>query len=60
MDDKDAASRYRANLQGEVDGATLYRALAEAEKDPHLSEVYRRRPRPEDWPGNGWRRPCPP
>ena len=29
MDDKDAASRYRTNLQGEVDGASLYRALAE-------------------------------
>ncbi len=32
--------RYRANLQGEVDGAALYRALAGAEADPRLKEVY--------------------
>jgi VIT1/CCC1 family predicted Fe2+/Mn2+ transporter len=34
--------RYKANLRGEADSASLYRALAEAEKDPQLSEVYRR------------------
>jgi VIT1/CCC1 family predicted Fe2+/Mn2+ transporter len=34
--------RYRANLQGEVDGAALYNALAEAEPDPHLAAVYRK------------------
>jgi vacuolar iron transporter family protein len=34
--------RYRANLQGEIDGAQLYKTLAEAEQDPHLAEVYRR------------------
>ncbi len=39
---KDAAGRYRANLQGEIDSASLYQALAEAESDPHLAEVYRR------------------
>ena len=27
-----AAARYRANLQGEVDGAALYRTLAEVER----------------------------
>ncbi|MBI1775809.1 MAG: VIT1/CCC1 transporter family protein, partial [Proteobacteria bacterium] len=36
------AERYRNNLQGEVDSASLYRALAEAEIDPRLAEVYRR------------------
>ena len=56
MDDKDAASRYRANLQGEVDGATLYRALAEAEKDPHLSEVYRRLSAVEEAHAEFWRK----
>jgi len=34
--------RYRRNLQGEVDSAALYRALAEAETDPRLQQVYRR------------------
>jgi vacuolar iron transporter family protein len=38
----DPIVRYRSNLQGEVDSAALYRAMAEAEHDPHLSEVYRR------------------
>ena len=42
MSESEPAARYRANHQGEVDSASLYRALAEAEADPHLSEVYRR------------------
>lgn len=40
--DRSDAARYRSNLQGEVDGASLYRALAQAEADPHVAEVYRR------------------
>jgi VIT1/CCC1 family predicted Fe2+/Mn2+ transporter len=35
-------SRYFANWQKEVDGTTLYLALAEIEKQPKLAEVYRR------------------
>ena len=31
------AARYRTNLQGEVDSAALYRALADAEHDPRLA-----------------------
>lgn len=34
--------RYRANLLEERDSATLYHALAKAEKDQHLAEIYRR------------------
>ncbi len=34
--------RYRGNLRDEVDGTALYEYLADAEKDPHLKEVYRR------------------
>lgn len=34
--------RFRENLKDEVDGAALYRLLADAEKDPHLKEVYTR------------------
>lgn len=34
--------RYRQNLRDEVDGAALYRALARAEKDPYLRDVFER------------------
>ncbi len=36
------ASRYRANLQSEIDGAAVYRAMAGAEKNPQLASVYER------------------
>jgi vacuolar iron transporter family protein len=42
MADDGAADRYRSNLQGEVDSAALYRAMAAAEPDPRLAEIYRR------------------
>ena len=42
MNDKDSRRRYRANLQGEVDGAAVYRALGDSESDPKLAEVFRR------------------
>jgi hypothetical protein len=41
MNDTDS-QRYRANLQGEIDGAAVYRALASSETDPKLAEVFRR------------------
>ena len=47
--------RFRANLQGEVDGAALYQALAESEPDPHVSEVYRRLSQVEAAHGEFWR-----
>jgi VIT1/CCC1 family predicted Fe2+/Mn2+ transporter len=34
--------RYRRNLRDEVDGTALYLALADAEDNPHLKEVYSR------------------
>ncbi len=43
--DKPASSdlaRYRQNYLGEQEGAYLYRMLAEAERDSHLAELYRR------------------
>jgi len=61
--------RYRANLQGEVDGAAIYDALAAAEKDAKIAEVYRRlasveRAHAEFWQkqleGKGARRSAPP
>lgn len=36
------APRYRANLQGEIDGAAVYTALAESEQNPEMAEVFRR------------------
>jgi len=32
--------RWRENLQGEVDGAVVYRAMARSERDPSLASVY--------------------
>src|SRR5579871_3448028 len=51
----DDLRRYRANLQGEVDGAALYGAMADAESDPHLSQVYRRLASIEAAHGEFWR-----
>jgi VIT1/CCC1 family predicted Fe2+/Mn2+ transporter len=34
--------RYRTNLQGEVDGAALYRTMAEVTTQAQLAEIYRR------------------
>jgi demethoxyubiquinone hydroxylase (CLK1/Coq7/Cat5 family) len=34
--------RFRANLQGEIDSAVVYRAMAKAEKSEELSSVYER------------------
>jgi hypothetical protein len=42
MPDRGELARYRANWQGEVDRAALYRTLAEVERQPQLAEVYRR------------------
>lgn len=39
MDDA-TRRRYRTNLQGEIDGAALYRALADDETDAALARVY--------------------
>jgi VIT1/CCC1 family predicted Fe2+/Mn2+ transporter len=35
-------ARYRTNRQGEIDGAALYRTMAEVTTQPQLAEVYRR------------------
>jgi len=56
MSEGEAASRYRANLRGEVDSASLYRTLAETERDPHLAEVYRRLAAVEDAHAEFWKK----
>jgi len=52
----DAAERYRANLQGEVDSASLYRALADVEPDPNLATVYGRLASVEEAHATYWRK----
>ncbi len=47
--------RYRENLRGEVDGAALYRLLADAESTPELAEVYRRLAGVEERHAELWR-----
>ncbi len=53
--DSDAA-RYQANLQGEVDSASLYRALAEAGTDPRSSDIFRKLAAVEDAHAEFWRK----
>jgi VIT1/CCC1 family predicted Fe2+/Mn2+ transporter len=42
MSNAEEERRLKDNLQGEVDGAAVYMALAEAEEDPNLATIYRR------------------
>ncbi len=47
-------SRYRDNWQDEVDGAAIYRAMAAAEPDSALSEIYGRLARTEQRHAEFW------
>jgi VIT1/CCC1 family predicted Fe2+/Mn2+ transporter len=42
MSNQNDVERYFANRQKEIDGAALYRVLAETEKQPQMAEVYRK------------------
>lgn len=42
MSEQSPIARYRNNLQGEQDSAALYHALADAEANPQLKQVYGR------------------
>ncbi|HEV2978621.1 MAG TPA: VIT1/CCC1 transporter family protein [Casimicrobiaceae bacterium] len=55
MTDSPSIDRYRTNLQGEFDSAGLYHALAQAEPDAHLREVYRRLAAVEEAHAEFWR-----
>ncbi len=50
-----AAARWRANLQGELDGVAVYRAMAEGSRDPNLTELYTRLAETEERHGALWR-----
>ena len=54
MSDTDAIKRYLANWQKEIDGAALYLALSQTEKQPQLAEVYRRLSASEEKHAAGW------
>jgi vacuolar iron transporter family protein len=54
MTEPNDVARYRANLQGEIDGAALYRALADAERRPQLAEVYGRLAATEEGHARQW------
>lgn len=56
MAKSDPVPRYRSNLQGEVDGAAIYAALAQSEADPKLADVFRRLAAVEEAHGDFWRK----
>lgn len=42
MTNAEDVKRYLANRQKEIDGAAMYLALAEIEKQPQMANVYRK------------------
>jgi len=56
MAEADPQRRYTANLQGEVDGAALYRTLSQTEKNPELAQVYARLAAVEEAHAEFWKR----
>ncbi len=51
---KNDIERYRTNYLAERDGSELYKSLAEAERDSHLAELYRRMAETEQRHANIW------
>ena len=49
-------ARYRKNYLVEMDGITLYRALAAAEKDPRRAEIFEKMARAEERHAQRWQR----
>jgi VIT1/CCC1 family predicted Fe2+/Mn2+ transporter len=47
--------QYKENLRGEIDGAALYRLLAEAERDPERADIFRDLAAAEDRHASVWR-----
>jgi VIT1/CCC1 family predicted Fe2+/Mn2+ transporter len=54
MSDKENIKRYFENRQKEIDGAALYLALAESEKQAQMAEVYRRLSASEEKHAAAW------
>lgn len=53
---EDPSQRYAANLQGEIDGASLYRTLSQTEKNPEVAQVYARLGAVEEAHAEFWKR----
>ena len=51
----DDIGRWRANLQGEVDGIAIYRAMATGSRDPQLTDLYQRLAATEERHAAVWR-----
>ena len=49
-------ARYRTNFQKEIDGAALYTALAETEKQPQMIEVFRKLAASEEKHAAAWQK----
>ena len=54
MAERTSASRFLANRQKEIDGAAIYRALGETEKQPQMAEVYRKLAAAEEHHAVAW------
>jgi vacuolar iron transporter family protein len=54
MSDTEDVKRYFTNRQKEIDGAALYRVLAETEKQPQMAEVYRKLAASEEKHAAAW------
>jgi VIT1/CCC1 family predicted Fe2+/Mn2+ transporter len=53
---EDRIARYRANLQGEIDGSAMYRAMAGLEAQPERAEIFRRLAAVEESHAAFWRK----
>jgi VIT1/CCC1 family predicted Fe2+/Mn2+ transporter len=56
MTNPDPIKRYRSNVQDEVDSASLYRAMSEAETNPQLKTVYGRLAQVEEAHAEFWKK----
>jgi len=54
MSQSETIQRYLQNRQKEIEGAALYQALAENEKQPQLAEVYRKLAAAEEKHATAW------
>jgi VIT1/CCC1 family predicted Fe2+/Mn2+ transporter len=56
MAEANPQQRYAANLQGELDSASLYKTLSQTEKNPQLAQVYARLAAVESAHAEFWKR----
>jgi VIT1/CCC1 family predicted Fe2+/Mn2+ transporter len=56
MANADPVKRYRGNIQDEIDSASLYRAMSQAETNPQLKQVYGRLAQVEEAHAEFWKK----